>query len=120
MWPQRHKDTEKKHVAPDAAPPSGGEACLCVSPWLVQINTSASLRNAVLSYHGHRRRRGSTGSLRALIPSVSKVRSQRLLSLSAVSVSVEVFATSLDRTRMPPLVVSTSTCVPPPFRRPSK
>src|SRR5439155_13898450 len=56
MWPQRHKDTEKKHVAPDAAPPGGGEACLCVSPWLVQINTSASLRNAVLSYHGHRRR----------------------------------------------------------------
>src|SRR5712691_12505401 len=28
MWPQRrHKDTEKKHVPPDAAPRSGGEAC---------------------------------------------------------------------------------------------
>src|SRR5712691_10151191 len=24
IWPQRHKDTEKKHVAPDAAPRSGG------------------------------------------------------------------------------------------------
>src|SRR5207247_5696519 len=52
--PRRHKDTEKKHVARLTARPAVQAdrverlLCVSVSQWLVQIDTSAYLRNAVL------------------------------------------------------------------------
>src|SRR5881296_2130290 len=45
IWPQRHKDTEKKHGAPHGSVCLQADRverlCVSVSRWLVQINASA-------------------------------------------------------------------------------
>ena len=49
IWPQRHKDTEKKHGAPDAAPRSGGRGVQTANERPLDCGSVVRLRFARLT-----------------------------------------------------------------------